>query len=333
VLLILVGLLVIAWPRQVKPISLLERLKNAGVLLGAYFLIMLPWFLRSLDVLGTPLPAGGVNTAFLKGYNDIFSYPAEWTLPDFLDWGAGNILESRWEALLIAFQTWFALECLIALAPFALWALWKRRREPFLAPMIWYAIGLHLAMSLVFTFPGSRGGLFHSSAALFPFWVALGLAGLDDGIAWLGRVRRWRIGEAQLVFGSAALLFPTIIAVFAWNAQNRNWESQPSYTTYAKAVPEDARLMVNDPAAWYYHTGHEGVTLPNESLETAFEIAQRYCITHLIIDKDITPAFTPLLEGQSPPPFLTEIQHFEGSDSQEWRDDVRVYAFDVACTP
>jgi hypothetical protein len=55
------------------------------------------------------------------------------------------------------------------------------------APMSWYALALLLAMSLLFTLPGSNGGLFHSSAALWPWFMALAAIGLDQTVAWLAQ--------------------------------------------------------------------------------------------------------------------------------------------------
>jgi hypothetical protein len=342
-LLVIVGLIVIWLPIVSHPkrwrvgtgfTLSADAIQKTAALILAYLLVMLPWFLRSMDVLGSPLPAGGIETAYLHGYNDLFSYPAGWNLQHLMDWGWGNVLKSRWDGLLIAFQTWLAVEGLIVLAPFALYALWKRRQERFFVPMIWYAIGLHLAMSVVFTYPGSRGGLFHSSAALFPFWVALGLAGVDDFIGWLALKRRWRKGEAQIVFGVAVLLLPMALGYTAWSAQTRNRDDQPDYETITALLPEHARLMTSDPAAWNYHTGLMGVTLPEESLETSLKIAQRYCITHLVIDKNVTDAFQPLIEGTAePPPFLNQVHHFDGNTPDDWSDDVRLYVFAITCTP
>ncbi|HLA43907.1 MAG TPA: hypothetical protein VJZ27_10750, partial [Aggregatilineales bacterium] len=142
------------------------------------------------------------------------------------------------------------MEGLILVAPLAVWALWQHRREGFFAGVIWYVIGLHVAMSIVFTFPGTRGGLFHSSVALYPFWVVTGLVGLEDVVSRLARWRKWRTGEAQLVFGSAMILLPIALGWFAWNAQAKNRDSRPDYEGLAENLPEDARIMVNDPAAW-----------------------------------------------------------------------------------
>jgi hypothetical protein len=316
----------------VRQRALGKSLLQSGVLIVTYVVVMLPWFIRNMNVFDAPLPSGGIGTAFLHEYNDIFSYPADWDLQYFLDWGAGNVLRSRLDGLLVMFQTWLAVEALIVLAPFALWALWQRRREAFFGGVIWYVLGLHLAMSMVFTYPGTRGGLFHSSSALLPFWAALGLAGLDDGIAWLAARRKWRASEAKRVFGTAVVLLPLALGYVAWNAQRVNRAVHPDYARVQEAIGAEARIMVNDPSAWHYHTGWIGVTLPQASLATTAAIAQRFCLTHLIIDKNVTSAFEPLIRGDDlPPEFLLEVAHFPGADADDWHDDVRIYEFEVTC--
>lgn len=330
VLLLLVGVLVMLLQGRSSLPNQLTRPRQLLVMIASYLLVMLPWFIRSMNAFGAPLPAGGLGTAYLHGYNDLFSYPAEWDLSYFLDWGMGNILDSRLEGVLIAFQTWLAVEGLIVIAPFALIPLWKRRHEPLWGAVGWYALGLHVAMSLVFTYPGSRGGLFHSSAALLPFWVVLGLVGIDSAVGWMANKRGWNADQAQAVFGWSTLLVPLYLGVFlALPLQQKALHSEPEYAFYAQSLPAHARIMVNDPAAWYFHTGHQGVTLPDASLETAWDIAQRYCITHLIIDENVTEAFEPLITGEAdPPPFLTLLTRWEG-DLDDITDDVQLYEFEL----
>ena len=100
----------------------------------------------------------------------------------------------RWQAegerplghnlVMIGFLGW------VIVTPLMLVGWWRRRRDRFLLPFGLYALGLHLAMTFVFPFPGYRGGLLHSAAALIPFWAALGVAGLDDIVEWVARRRR-----------------------------------------------------------------------------------------------------------------------------------------------
>ncbi len=332
-LLLIVGLVVIGWRRPAKLVAR-PALTASAVLVTMYFLVMLPWFARNIAVLGAPLPSGGLGTAFLLEYNDLFSYPADYPVDAFLDLGPGGILESRVDGTLATFYNWLAVENLIILAPFAAVALWQRRQERFWAPMIWYAVALHTAMALVFTYPGMRGSLFHSSAALYPFWVALGLAGLDLGIAWVGRWRKWRIWEAQTVFGSLAVLLPMFLGGYAWVEQQESRLGPDYYTDIDGYLSPGARIMVNDPAGWHYHTQRMGVTLPDEPLETALEIAERYCVAYLVIDTNVTSAFAPLIKGEeAPPAFLIPVEHLDADTLDDWRDDVRIYRFAVDCTP
>lgn len=303
-LLLLVGIWIIITRRE-------KRWQNLGALVGAYLLVMLPWMVRNIATFDAPLPTGGIGTAFLTDYDDLFSFPAAWSLADLLE--SGTLLQSRWDGLLGAFGTWLAVENFIVLAPFALWAAWQRRNDHFWQPMLWYALGLHLAMSLVFTHPGIRGALFHSSAALFPFWIALGLVGLDAGVLRLAKMRGWRRKQAQTVFGIAVVFVPLLLGISRWVPID-----EPDYQSFAQDLPADARIMVNDPAAWYFHTGLSGIVIPDEPLDTALELAQDYDITHLVVDQNVPESFKPLLDGDTPV-FLTEVA--------SRNDDVRIYAF------
>ncbi len=318
-LLLLVALLLTLWPRP--------NWKAVSSTLCAYLIVMLAWFIRNLDVINSPIPSGGVKTAFLRGYNELFAYPVDWSLSNFLDWGTSNILESRWNALLNNFGTWLAVETWILIGPFALAALWKRRKNPLLTGFWIYALGLHLAMTFVFAFPGYRGGLFHSSAALVPFWAILGMMGLDDAITWAAQRRKWKPAEARMVFGTSALVLVMILGGFAWTIQASNREEAPNYAEIKTYLPADAILMANDPPAWYFHTGLTSVNLPDTTLERLPEIASKYCVTHLVIDKNVTDAFVPLIEkGAPPPPFLKEIAHLD-RNTEGTGDDVRIYRF------
>lgn len=325
-LLLLVALAVIWLP----PLSR-NKLRNKAILtlalISSYLLVMLPWFVRNLDIIDAPLPSGGIRTMYLRGYNEIFAYPVDWSAQNFFEWGWGNILQSRAQALLTNSATWLLIEGLVVLAPFALVALWQRRHQPFLTGFWLYALGLHLVMTFIFAYPGSRGGLFHSSAALLPFWAVLGILGLDAGIDKMVQWRNWKRHEARLVFGTTVVIMAALLGGLWLTLQLRNRDAAPDYENLAESLPADARLMVNDPAAWYYHTGRWGVTLPDAPLDRLPEIARRFCITHLVLDKNVTESFEPLIhDGQPPPDFLDQIEYFDqGTDTTD--DDIRIYRF------
>ena len=332
-LLAAVALMVLWWPWQLENRHPdLNRRLSAGALIAAYFVVMMPWFVRNMVVIGSPLPSGGINTMFLRGYNELFAYPVDWSLSNFLDWGLGNILDSRLQAGTVNLATWVAVEGLVIVGPLALWALWKQRRHPMLTTFWLYAVLLHIAMTVFFAYPGYRGGLLHSSAALFPFWMVLGVMGLDMGIEKMAAWRNWNAPQAKNVFGAALVVMAVFIGVAFSRLQAAAQEGGNTYTHVAdEYLPDDAVLMVNSPPTWYYYTDLHGVALPDAELERLPEIAERYCVTHLVLDVNVTDSFVPLFEGTAElQAFLTEIAHLDrGTDDIE--DDIRVYRFNIQC--
>jgi hypothetical protein len=333
-LLLLVGLVVILWPSAWMPAAEHERaapskrLLAVGLLLSGYLLVMAPWFIRNLEAIGTPLPVGGAHAIWFTEYNDLFNYPPGASVESFFADGPATLFQSRWEALINNLQTFIAVEGLVVMTPLMLAGLWLRRRDPFLRAFWLYALGLHLAMTLVFPYPGYRGGLFHSAAALAPWWAALGAAGLDDAVNWIARRRRsWRPRTAQVIF-SAGLVTLAVFLSASTAVGGRVGEGTPAlYRELATALPPDARVMINDPAALYYHTGLGGVVLPNATPEIIPEIARHYRVTHVLLqavtEDGYALAATDGLANipAAPPSFLTPIS----LDIPE----VRLYAIDI----
>ncbi len=314
VLLLIVSGAVALWPRKMSALPV----RSAGALIGllAYLIVMSPWFIRNLNALGTPLPVGGFQTAWMRSYDEIANYPPGATFSAFLDWGIGNIIQSRWEALtgqIGTLWTFIVVEGGVVLTPLMLIALWRRRFDPFLSGFALYALGLHLAMTFVFAFPGPRGGLLHSASALVPFWAALGALGLDDVITWAAKQRRWPLYQAKMVFGAALIGLMIVLsgAIFIQKASSWN-QAGGVYQQIGAALPPDAVVMVNDPPAFYYYTGRSGVVLPNAPPDVIPALASRYGVTHVIIDSNRTAPMDGLYTGKIFPTFLMLIDDRDG---------------------
>jgi hypothetical protein len=314
-LLLLPILLIVAlWPGE-RALTWRRGLAGAGAGVLLYALVMLPWFLRNLSLAGAILPVGGVQTAWMREYNDLFNYPPTISLQAFLAWGVPNILGSRWDALLINTQTLIAVEGLIVLTPFMLLALWARRHNPLLTGFWMYALALHAVMTLVFPFPGARGGLFHSAAALMPFWAALGVVGLLDALTWAAKRRRWPRAQAVNVFSAALLVWLVAFSLTmlvsraaAWNRAGEYYQNFP--------VDSTETVMLNDPAAYHYFTGGRAVVLPNTPPTRLHTIFARFGVTVLVLDENVPTPLRDLWLRQNVPLFL----------SHERKDDrFRVY--------
>ena len=149
--------------------STLHALRFTFFLILGYLLVMLPWFMRNWQVTGALLPAAGSQTIWLTGYDDLFSYGRELSPRTFWAQGLGPIVQGRWWAFTANFQTVLAVWGMIFLAPLVVVGGWHLRRRWLIQLVGLYALLLFIVMTLIFAFPGARGGLFHSGAALLPF--------------------------------------------------------------------------------------------------------------------------------------------------------------------
>lgn len=320
VLLLIVAWTAALWPWDLfgknKQTKISRRLLIAFVITLGYFLAMLPWFIRNLNAIGTPMPLGGTQAIWFRGYDDIFSYPPDASPALLFADGLGTFLQSRWLALTNNLGTFIAVEGLIVMTPLMLIGLWVRRKSPFLRGFWLYALGLHLAMTFVFPFPGYRGGLLHSAAALIPWWGLLGILGLDDCVDWMAkRRRRWNAKTAKQIYTIGLVGVAIFLSVFIALPNRISAFPTPAiYEALKASLPADARVMINDPAQLYTYTGLGGVVLPNETPDVIPAIARIYDVRYLLVEgvsDDGTASIAlpeplwPLLSN--PPDFLIPI--------------------------
>ena len=178
---------------------------------------------------------------------------------------------------------------MIALAPFGLLGVWRLRRRACFAPAWVYGAFLYLTMSLAFTLPGWRGAMLHSSVALLPFLLAAAMEGLDAAVGWVAaRRRRWRVRQAQWVFSAGMVGIVGALSLFLCHEALPRYQGLHPYAPVAEwleahASPE-ARVMVNDPAAFYYYSQRQCLALPNNDVDTMLLVADRYRAGYVLVD-------------------------------------------------
>ena len=259
-------------------------------LLLGYLLIMLPWFVHNIRVTGSPLPTVGTQTMFLTTYDDLFAYGRTFDLSRYLEWGAGNILRSKVNGVWNGVQTLIAVCGLVFLAPFigiGGWVRWREGGRDWSRPHHLYTLFLFIAMSLVFTFPGERGGLFHSSVALWPWFMALAPVGIGWSVDKLARrLPHWQPERAKRLFTGLFIGVALIMSAVLGLTRGSFDLSASYYDEVAEALPDDAAAMVGNAPAFYYHTGHPAYSLPNEPIETVLAAAARYQISYIVLDEN-----------------------------------------------
>jgi hypothetical protein len=290
------------------------------VILG-YTLVMLPWFVRNWMVAGTPLPTIGTKTLWLTTYDDLFSYGRELSLHTYLAWGWANILRSKLDALWLNTQTVLAVFCMIFLAPLVPIGWWRLRRHRLYQLAAWYGALLFLAMTLVFTFPGPRGGLFHSGGALLPFIFTSALVGLDTVVEWAAARRQgWNAHMAKQVFGIGLVGLALLVTGFLYYrgviVGTRGQGEDAAYSHLVEWLETEgqakAMVMVGDPPGYWYHGGGPSIVVPNEPVEIALAVADRYGARYLILDRNRPAPLASLYKGAEIHPRVHLVETLPG---------------------
>jgi hypothetical protein len=325
-LLIAIGISNIKWkisngksPPAIRHLAF-DILNFLFVILG-YVLVMVPWFVRNWMVSGAPLPAAGAQTIWLTTYDDLFSYGRELSLRTYLAWGWNNILRSKLDALWLNLQTVMAVLCMIFLVPLVPIGWWRTRWHPLFQLGAWYALLLFLVMTFVFTFPGPRGGFFHSGGALLPFIFAAASVGLGVLIEWVAaRRQRWDTRLAKQVFGIGMVVIALLASGFLYYQKvlaGPSWrESATNYTRLVEWLEAEgqgeAMVMVGDPPGYWYHGGGPSIVVPNEPVETVLAVADRYGARYLVLDHNRPGPLASLYEGTETHLRLQLIQTLPG---------------------
>ena len=304
------------------------RLRSLALVLflaiAGYTLVMSPWFYRNWLAVGTPFPGAGTQTLFLRNYDEIFSYGRALTWQHYLIWGWGPILQSKLKAIGVNLMRLVAENMLIFLVPFILIGLWQLRRRLEYLPFFVYGPLLYLAMTLAFTFPGVRGGLFHSGGALLPFLFAAAMPGLDMVIAWVARRRsHWDVSLAQRIFtiGFIALAFFLSAFIYArgvfgshlltpaWNQRDQVYTDIAAWLD--ENAPPKATVMVGNPPGFYYFSHRPGVVVPNEDIDLVLQACDRYGVEFVILDQNHPRPLREVYSGEASHPRLPLRQTFE----------------------
>ncbi|HZY44241.1 MAG TPA: glycosyltransferase family 39 protein [Anaerolineae bacterium] len=288
-----------------------------------YFLIMLPWFIRNSVAIGAPLSAAGTQAAYVCNYDELFSFNAQLDLNHLINCGAGQVLLDKLTGLGTNLIHLMAEDGLIFLAPLIAIGVWKLRRERVYQAVIIYLVLLYLVMSIIFTFAGERGGLFHSSSALLPFFFAavpIGLDAIIDRIA--ARRRTWNARQARSIFGSFIVILAVALSVSLWfgrvigaNVADPIWnQADRVYDSIGQWLTDqgehDPIVMVNNPPSFYYHTGLRSIVIPAGDVNPLLLAADQFGAGWLVLDPNHVHALDALYAGSEINPRLEHVNDF-----------------------
>ena len=283
----------------------------AGLALAA--VLVAPWLLRQLAVFGSISPSSASGKVlFIRSIDEWNSLTTPASLDYLLDQGLGPFLASRVGGLVAAVGIFSVLAAGVVLVPFMLVGAWRRRRSPDFAPYLVYA-GLLFGFSGLVSAVHVPGGTFiHSAVALVPHASILAVEGIAAAVGWVAARRRsWDAAVAGRVFIGAAVGFAGLTAAGATVATHATWSERRSdfrlvgEALRAAGAPASDRVMSIDAGGTRYWTGHGGVVLVNDPVETIEEVARAYGIRWLVLQRaDSVAAMKPVLDGGTRPPWI-----------------------------
>lgn len=283
-----------------------------GAALGAgYLLLVTPWVVRNAWGAEAPTWTVVLRTAWLRRYDEFFSYQLDLTPAHF--WGQGFAASVRARAgdACAVFVQFF--EIFQGLLPLLAWlggrvALARGARWPRLCAL--YGLALLTCMALVFPHPAQHGSLFRGASALVPWGAALVPAGLSQVAAWWARLRRVN-AEEMFARMRAGLITGLFVAACACHVQRlygvfpnpeRLWNARLSpyveVDRWLRAHGEGGPVLVADPPAFTLSTGRPSLMIPSDGPDAVLAVAARYGARYLVLEANV-PSLAATYRGEA----------------------------------
>lgn len=318
---ILVGFEFFRTRGQLKSVGL-EAIKSGASLLVGYLLIMLPWYVRNVNIYGGLFSPAGGRVLWLENYNQMFAFPAsQLNFQNWLSDGMSSLVQIRAEALSLNLQSALAVQAQIFLLPMLLFGAWRLRKNNIvrMAVLLWSAT--FLVMTLVFPLAGDRGGFFHSGAAFQPVFWAISAEGFIGLIEFGVRKRNWKLERATKGFGfllilvsayvTLALFLPHIIPdssnVTAWSASNATYRAVDQYLVEA-GIGKDQIIVVNNPPGYYTATGRSSIVIPDGGVDTLLSAANKFGASYLVLEQNTVEKLVDLYKNPKSVAGLAYVQ-------------------------
>ena len=252
--------------------------------------VMAPWLVRNWMTFGSPFPGQAITNAWAITGFEIFAWQEPATAAAYLALGPAVLLEHRVDGFLHNLVS----VLLLPGAPLAIVGLialpWAGRLRS-LRPLLILALLTFVITTLLFPVQTRWGTFLHASVPAAVLLLVAGLAGLDEGLAWVGRRRGWTRPVAWLAplfagLGAVLLLVPGIAQ---YGTQAR--ETEAAYTAIGGrlaaagiALDGSAPVIANHPIWLAEVLRAPALSLPDEPVASVVDLAAAFGAEVVLLD-------------------------------------------------
>jgi hypothetical protein len=254
--------------------------------------VMTPWLARNWLVFGNPLPGQAVTNAFsLTGF-DIFAWNDPPTLARYLAAGPDVWMGHRVDGFLhnlldVLVVPGFPV-ALVGLAGLLVVGRTMALRAVLLVGLLTFGV-----TTLAFPVATTWGTFLHASVPALIALLVAALAGLDAGLAWVGRRRGWNrpvawLGALFLAFGAVLFMVPGILAygTLAADTQARYADALERLDAARPDADRTVPLIANHPM-WVSEVGRRpALALPDETVADVVDLARAFGAEVVLLDGD-----------------------------------------------
>lgn len=264
--------------------------------LAAYLLTISPLPVINFMSTGRLFISKTYKIAFVTTHDDIYSYAKDLSLSSYLSWGMRNILTSKiaalWNniiAILQSFSRELVVISILAFSRMISLKIWRFRWNDYYPPLVFLAL-LFIFYTLIATFPAMGGAFFRSAMAFVPFGIVMAVEMLKKIIRKpqaFGLLMMLILAAA--IAGSVRLSKATVADV---NQQAQELKSIAAAIEAMNIDESEIVIMTRNPWETNVITGFKTVQIPNNDIDTIYEIARKYGANYLV-----QPAPRVALEG------------------------------------
>lgn len=281
-------------------------------------IIVAPWIVRNLQVLGIPTTPESRDMFFFTSVLDHYAYDRDFTLETMLaEQSASEIIGKRLFELAAALKlTYTTLDIFLPVAVagglILLWTTREKQRWLTFVPTLIFLLIALIAYPLLIPYKSQAGSFKKIYLTVIPLVLPLAGYALESALA---------DARIQRLTSILVILFLTANAVELVRADAR---FTAAYMTRMEAVVQTVNtlpdrnadgkiiLMAQDPFMLKFY-GIQSVMIPTESREVILTVAERYGVDYLLMPPD-RPALDAIYAGDDADPRFERAARVEGTD-------------------